>query len=117
MLCLWNNETELISDVVTWLRTVFGRVSGVVCGQIIWTIAVEKPTYNQECFQTIHDALEQLDRVWHIFMKELILFDYLLYLFIYLGFYIAFNTVQVILQQVVRRQRKSVHTVGQGSVL
>ena len=33
-------------------------------------------------------------------------------LFIYLGFYVAFNTVQVI-----SRQRKPVHTVRQGSVL
>ena len=38
-------------------------------------------------------------------------------LFIYLGFYVAFNTVQVISQWVVGGQRKPVHTVHQGSVL
>ena len=40
-----------------------------------------------------------------------------LYLFIYLGFYFAFNTVQVISRWVVEGQRKPVHTVRQGSVL
>ena len=39
-------------------------------------------------------------------------------LFIYLGFYVGFNTVQVISQRVVLYgQRKPVHTVGQVSVL
>ena len=42
----------------------------------------------------------------------------LVYLFIYLGFYVTFNTVQVISPgHVMKGQRKSVHTVGQGSVL
>ena len=36
--------------------------------------------------------------------------------FIYLGFYVAFNTVQVISQWVVLGAETS-HTVGQGSVL
>ena len=38
-------------------------------------------------------------------------------LFIYLGFYVAFNIVQVISRQVVGRAEEPVHTVGQGSVL
>ena len=42
-------------------------------------------------------------------------FLFALYLFIYLGFYVAFNTVQVISRQI--GERKPVHTVGQGSVL
>ena len=37
--------------------------------------------------------------------------------FIYLGFYIVFNTVQVISRRGVEGQRKPVHTVCQGSVL
>ena len=37
--------------------------------------------------------------------------------FIYLGFYVAFNTVQVILRRVVGRAEETVHTVRQGSVL
>ena len=39
------------------------------------------------------------------------------YLFIYLGFNVALNTVQVISQRVVYGQRKPVHTAGQSSVL
>ena len=47
---------------------------------------------------------------------------YTRHLFIYLRFYVAFNTVQVISQLVVGvggggEQRKPVNTVGQGSVL
>ena len=39
-------------------------------------------------------------------------------LFIYLGFYVAFNTVQVISRRVVGRpEETSMYTVGQGSVL
>ena len=38
-------------------------------------------------------------------------------LFVYLGFYVAFNTVQVISQRVVGRAEKPVHIVRQGSVL
>ena len=38
-------------------------------------------------------------------------------LFIYLGFYVAFNTVQVISRRVVGRAKEPVHTAGQGSVL
>ena len=37
--------------------------------------------------------------------------------FIYLRFYVAFNTVQVISRWVVGRAEGPVHTVGQGSVL
>ena len=59
--------------------------------------------------------------------RSKVLFNYSLVLdiFIYLGFYIAFNTVQVISRRVVGRaeetklegHRKPVHTVGQGSEL
>ena len=40
-----------------------------------------------------------------------------IYFFIYLGFYVTFNTVQVISRRVVGRAEEPVHTVGQGSVL
>ena len=36
----------------------------------------------------------------------------MIYLLIYLGFYIAFNTVQVISRWVVGRAEEPVHTVG-----
>ena len=38
-------------------------------------------------------------------------------LFIYLGFYVTFNTVQVISRRVVLWAEEPVHTVAQGSVL
>ena len=41
----------------------------------------------------------------------------MLNLFIYLDFYVTFNTVQVISRRIVGRAEESVHTVGQGSVL
>ena len=40
-----------------------------------------------------------------------------LYIYFYLGFYVAFNTVHVISQRVVGWAEEPVHTVGQGSVL
>ena len=69
LLCLWNHETKLISGVVPGQRTVQESVwSGLLTENV--NSSCGNPTYIEECSQTIHDAMDQLDRVWHMFKPK-----------------------------------------------